>query len=110
MKLRKHAATCAVSALLVLALTGCSTTVGTNWSIYSRYMKQVLGGSNTKTTTAASSAASTATAIDAPASITVSGDSYTFSGVAGSDSTVCAYFTSVEDDTTVVSPAQEIHF
>ena len=36
--------------------------------------------------------------------------SYTFSGVAGSDSTVCAYFTSVEDDTTVVSPAQEIHF
>lgn len=81
MKLRKHAATCAVSALLVLALTGCSTTVGTNWSIYSRYMKQVLGGSNTKTTTAASSAASTATAIDAPASFTVSGDSYTFSGV-----------------------------
>ena len=36
--------------------------------------------------------------------------SYTFSGVAGSGSTVCAYFTSVEDDTTVVSPAQEIHF
>ena len=36
--------------------------------------------------------------------------SYTFSGVAGSDSTVCAYLTSVEDDTTVVSPAQEIHF
>ena len=36
--------------------------------------------------------------------------SYTFSGVAGSDSTVCAYFTSVEDDTTVVSPAQEIRF
>ena len=36
--------------------------------------------------------------------------SYTFSGVAGSDSTICAYFTSVEDDTTVVSPAQEIHF
>ena len=36
--------------------------------------------------------------------------SYTFSGAAGSGSTVCAYFTSVEDDTTVVSPAQEIHF
>lgn len=81
MKLRKHAAACAVSALLVLALTGCSTTVGTNWSIYSRYMKQVLGGSSTKTTTTASSAASTATEMDAPASFTISGDTYTFSGV-----------------------------
>ena len=81
MKLRKHTAACAVSALLVLALTGCSTTVGTNWSIYSRYMKQVLGGSSTKTTTTASSAASTATEMDAPASFTISGDTYTFSGV-----------------------------
>lgn len=81
MKFRKHAATCAVSALLVLALTGCSTTVGTNWSIYARYMKQILGGSSTKTTTMASSAASTATAIDAPAAFTVTGDSYTFPGV-----------------------------
>ena len=82
MKLRKHAATCAVSALLVLALTGCSTTVGTNYGIYARYMKQILGGSGTKTSAAAtSSSASTATEIDAPASFTVSGDTYTFSGV-----------------------------
>ena len=81
MKLRKHAATCAVSVLLALALTGCSTTVGTNWGIYTRYMKQILGGSNTKTTATTSSSASIATTIDAPASFTVDGDTYTFSGV-----------------------------
>ena len=36
--------------------------------------------------------------------------SYTFSGVAGTGATVCAYFTNVETDTTIVSPAQEIRF
>ncbi len=36
--------------------------------------------------------------------------SYTFSGPAGTGSTVCAYFTSVETDATVLSPAQEIRF
>lgn len=81
MKLRKHAATCAVSALLVLALTGCSTTVGTNWNIYSRYMKNVLGGGSSAKTAASSTVSSTAVSIDTPASFTVDGDTYTFAGV-----------------------------
>lgn len=80
MKLRKNVAVAATAALLALALTGCSTTVGTNYNSYIRYMKEILGVKS-KTTTVAASSEVTATEIASPAAFTISGDTYTFSGV-----------------------------
>lgn len=80
MKLRKNVAVAATAALLALALTGCSTTVSTNYNSYIRYMKEILGV-KAKTTAVASSAVEATTEIDAPASFTVDGDTFTFAGV-----------------------------
>lgn len=80
MKLRKNIAVCMTSTLLALTLTGCSTTVGTSYNSYIRYMKEILGV-KAKTSAAASSAASAATEISSPASFVVNGDTFTFAGV-----------------------------
>lgn len=80
MKLRKNIAAVLAAALLALGLTGCSTTVGTNYNSYIRYMKEILGVTGKSTTTVASSTTPT-TEIASPAAFTINGDTYTFSGV-----------------------------
>lgn len=81
MKLQKCIAACAATALLTLALTGCSTTLGTNTAIYLRHMKSILGVGSGSNAASSSSAPVSATEIDAPASFEVNGDSFAFAGV-----------------------------
>lgn len=84
MKLRKFFSLL-LSLSMLLLLTACSTSAGTNAQLYLSNVQRILfSGSDSDTGAAQSDTPSgETTTVDAPANLTVDGDSYSFDGVDG---------------------------